>query len=457
MLRLYPVLRQLKSPISMRRYVCDYNSTNTKCFLARPRLDLCTRSLFSASRGRTVEQQFQLPHVNHMLRPSRVRDAYLVRISVRSFASSTNLANDDQQTAKIRSWAFELDNPFGKLISNTSFPMRVVPLNPIEFPSADRIFVHLLLRSPIAGDSLPDFINHTFRDSCSTDVDYNGDDEVLAIKGDFLDNECAEEFQKHSLNLGWYVEVPMSFDLQLQSTGQGHIYVEKFENKSCDFETEKGDCIMRSLKTSQATAVSQGGNISIVKSLLGNVSLTANNNGNIKTDKIQGHVVKLTSKEGTITCSDIYGKATTIESQEGDIITGNLHGECNIKTESGDVHIGSLDGSLYSEVTSGLLDVYAIRHKDIYINNTQGDVVVKVPTELKTHLHLNANEVILPETPQFSDCAQEQAGDITKVEGVIGDHSKDNKIHVKADNGRIKIKTLSWFDSLSFRKIMKEV
>ncbi|XP_033120034.1 protein FAM185A-like [Anneissia japonica] len=455
--RLYRIIKHSKPSVMIADHRCGYGSTQTRprpsWDLSRPRL---CRQRVAASYVMPQEKLHQSPvNFSHMLRPG-LSNISSRTVGERSYTTTSTETADNDQTAKIRSWAFELNNSFGKIISNTSFPMRVVPLNPIEFPSSDRIFVHLLLRSPISGDKLSNFIKHTFKESCSADVSLN-DDHVLAIEGGFLNEEQVQNFDNNSLILGWYVEIPMSFDLHLKTTGLGHVCVEKFENQNCDLETERGDCVMKSLKTGQVTASTQGGSIVSVKSLLGNVSLTTRGEGEIKTGKIQGHVVKLTSEDGTITCSDIYANATTMQSESGDIITGNLHGECNLKSKEGNIKIGSLDGSLHSELTRGSLDVYAIRHKDIYINNSEGDIVVKVPNELKTYVELDGREITIPDKPQFADCTREQIEGKMKVTGVISHCANSNKIYAKADNGKIKIKTLSWFDSLSFHNIMKEV
>ena len=112
---------------------------------------------------------------------------------------------------KLRSWAFSVEL-FGNLIIRTSLSVRVTPINPHEYPAADRAFIHLMLKSRAAEtkSGLKDFLQGDEVGLWQRFVrgDVLHQDATIDVSGDVVEKEMAS---LEDAELLWLIEVPMSY------------------------------------------------------------------------------------------------------------------------------------------------------------------------------------------------------------------------------------------------------
>lgn len=145
-------------------------------------------------------------------------------------------------------------------------------------------------------------------------------------------------------------------------TAGGDIQVKDVKGKA-NFLTSGGNIICGNFAES-ATLGTAGGDI-LVKNVAGGANFKTAG-GNIKASTLQGSSV-LTTAGGSLIVDVAAGKINA-KTSAGEVIIGKVHSDATIKTSAGEVEIGVAPGNTGK----------------INIHNSSGDVIVKVPANLKS-------------------------------------------------------------------------
>ncbi|XP_038061318.1 protein FAM185A-like isoform X2 [Patiria miniata] len=304
--------------------------------------------------------------------------------SVEQDSQPTDKSAPNFHLVKLRSWAFAVE-PFGSLSFKTSLSIRVMPIDPHDYPAADRAFVHLLLCSKSRDEKVKQKIESFGKGSdrngmlerfvrCS--VQYS--DDVIHINGDAVDDVNDTLISKEDTDYLWLVEVPMSYDVKAVTTDEASVTVEHLENQTCKVQTDKGDIVTKKLKSDKVSLRSTSGDVNCMKMLQGNITIATGDYGNVTTDRLQGQEVSINAGSGAILVKDVYANNSSFGSVNGGINLGNLHGDVAVSCKEGNLNIGSLDGSLTAHIDKGDITVYLAKHKDVDIDCKQVTTAISI-------------------------------------------------------------------------------
>ncbi|XP_071484973.1 protein FAM185A-like [Diadema antillarum] len=353
-----------------------------------------------------------------------------------------------QSVTKVKSWPFELSTPFGKLmIKQTWFPTRIVPTNPHDYPAADRVFVHLLSSS----------------DTSLGGGATSGSEEIAQLDSKILEDvinsvQCSLDEQGIHLthkkladvsSLAFIIEVPTCYDIQVSSSGSGHISVENLENEECSIDSEDGNVTLKSMKAAHVNIRSRSGDIMCVKALQGSGVIATGHQGKVTTDRLQGLDFEITTDAGAVHIKDIYSRTATVTSANGPITIQNMHTVCKIASTA-DVNVGCVEGVLSATLSeSGSFKGYLSRHDSAEIQTDKGNIEIRVPEECRSHVHLEAKEVDIDSALVFRST---KPSDSHATIGELNGGGEEAKITAQTQEGSITVKTQSWFDSLGLAR-----
>ncbi|XP_072026593.1 protein FAM185A-like [Amphiura filiformis] len=348
-----------------------------------------------------------------------------------------------QACHKLRSWSFNVDS-FGKIVIQTQFNAIVKPVSPLEYPAADKAFITLTMKSKEKDDSLFE----TVTNSLQANAGY--EDEQLFVAVHFLEN-IVDELKKRDASVTWLAEVPISFNADIQTSDHGTILLENLENQRCVIKSEHGNCHINKIKSGDVKITSLSGNIICKKVLQGNAEITTHGAGSITTGRLQGQTFLLSSEAGDINCNDVYTVKAGIKTTSGHIEFANVHGECDIETDEGNVDVGSLDGSLNAVTNTGNISTYLVRHKEVNISSQNGDISLKVPSDVKTGVYLEASTVSVSKELHTQSVEENHSSDRVVYSGAWGNEA-NNQLKAVTKQGGITVAVQSWFDSLKLTK-----
>ncbi|XP_007943398.2 protein FAM185A [Orycteropus afer afer] len=168
----------------------------------------------------------------------------------------------------LKAWTL-LVSPFGRLRARLPCDLTVRPLDPLTYPDADRV---LVVVSGVEGRA---------QGLDGLQVRYDEARKEVTIVSETIDPQVSVE-----------VDAPLKFDLNVKSSGSGHVQVQKIECDNCEIETEQGTSILQSVK---------GKIVNILDFVAGNITLQSKT-GNITIDSSSG-CLKASTHQGAI---DVY-------------------------------------------------------------------------------------------------------------------------------------------------------
>uniref|UniRef100_A0A665TL26 Family with sequence similarity 185 member A n=1 Tax=Echeneis naucrates TaxID=173247 RepID=A0A665TL26_ECHNA len=324
------------------------------------------------------------------------------RLTPRSFSGSPA-----EGRAALRRWDLPV-SPFSTVRAQLTCSISVRSLDPHSFPEADRAFIAVH-----GGDSEQQQV-------CLDQlrVHYDDQTEELLISAENLKSSVSIE-----------LTAPIKSNLFITTMGEGHVTVKKMECDICKVQTERGNCLLHSVKGHQVTVQSSGGHITCDGTIHGNVDISASGDSAVELKKLQGTKMSISTEHGPLKAKAIYAESSCISSCSGTIQLGHMHGEQTAAPVS--FCFAFADGSnsfLNVSSRSGVIDVYVGDSAELH--SQEGAVSVRVPSTLTAGVELCGAMVEITNKP-------------SNVASPV-----DQWVKAQADKGCVTLKTQSWFESL---------
>uniref|UniRef100_A0A4D5RGC6 Putative conserved secreted protein n=1 Tax=Ixodes scapularis TaxID=6945 RepID=A0A4D5RGC6_IXOSC len=158
------------------------------------------------------------------------------------------------------------------------------------------------------------------------------------------------------------VRLPAMLSVEVHLSGKAQAALENLVLDQCTVTTEDGDIALSSIKTNKAELCTLDGWIRSKGLLQGHLSLTSKGSG-------------VSTSSGDQTVAAAYVERATMVSTGGNLRLGTLH-SCSaaLKTSSGSVSLGGLDGDCSVSTDSGDIHVVVARTQNLDVDTNTGDV-----------------------------------------------------------------------------------
>ncbi|XP_015270561.1 PREDICTED: protein FAM185A isoform X2 [Gekko japonicus] len=245
----------------------------------------------------------------------------------------------------------------------------------------------------------------------------------------------------------------MGADLDIKTSGDGCVKIEKIECESCRIETEKGTSILQSIKSKNIDIQAKGGKVISLGTLQGNADIHVSQESSVDIEKIQGSTVNISTKDGSLKTKYLYAESSFLSSAAGDIIMGNVHGTTTLQTKTGNITVDSSEGFLKASTYQGKIDVYTISQEgEVDLKSQNGSITVKVPATLKAYLHLSGSKIdVSPEVQLQGTQNVSRRGSITVTGHLNQRKEKEKYIKAETQNGTVHLKHQTWFQSVKLK------
>ncbi|KAM4618769.1 protein FAM185A isoform 2-T2 [Polymixia lowei] len=293
----------------------------------------------------------------------------------------------------LKRWTFVV-NPFGTVRVRLGCDVSVHPLDPHAFPEANRAFIT---------------VHETSADQ-RVELDFD-------VHYDVQNTELVILTEKVSSNVSVELAAPIKSNLYITTQGEGNVQIRKMECDVCKVQTERGNCILHSVKGHQVEVLSDGGNVTGIGTIHGNVDISTSGDGAVDVKKIQGTTMNVSTEHGPLKVKAIYAESTSVSSSSGRVELGNVHGNATVNSGSGDVIVGA--------------------------------VCVRVPSSKRAAVELCGPLVDISPEVVLHEAESNTAKGQTAVTGYVnGKPQADQWIKAQAERGSVRLKTQSWFESL---------
>ncbi|XP_067292974.1 protein FAM185A [Pseudorasbora parva] len=343
---------------------------------------------------------------------------------LRSFSDASATIKDLNKP--IKKWEL-LVSPFAKVRCNLGCNISIKPLDPHAFPEADRAFITVHVTDANQTVNVNRFHVH-----------YDDQSNELQILSDEVDSNATVE-----------LTAPTKCDLHITTKDKGNVKIQNMESDLCHVHTERGHCVLKSLKGHEVKVQSTGGNVTGLNTLHGNVDISTSVDSNIDIKKIQGTTMNLSTEHGDLKVKAIYGESTSVSTSSGNIQIGHVHGEALIRSETGNIVIDSSSGALKLFTATGNIDAYVGQDGAAEFHSQQGAVSVRVPSTMKTAVRLCGSSVSISSETVCRETERTSAdGKTTVTAHLNGGTCEEHWIKATAENGAVDLRTQSWFETL---------
>ncbi|XP_054632477.1 protein FAM185A [Dunckerocampus dactyliophorus] len=348
-----------------------------------------------------------------------------------SFFTSSKLAQKDGELSRtLREWSLVV-SPFSTVRARLGCSISVQPLDPHAFPEADRAFV-------------------TVHSGASTNCEEKDVDD-FHVQYDEHGKELLVLAERDDSSLSVYISAPIKSNVVISTHGKGNIEVKNMECDICKVHTERGNCILHSVKGHQVE-VRSGGDVTGVGTIHGNVDISASGGSVVHVKKLQGTTMKLSTELGDLKVKAIYAESSCISSCKGKMELGHLHGDATVKNTTGDTHIDGSNGSLKVSSQSGDIDVYVGDGGSAEMLSQEGAVCIRVPSSLRAEVDLCGASVDVSHDVTLHQLQKNTTESQTRVTGYMNtDCPVEQRLKVTTERGSVSLRTQSWFESLKLR------
>ncbi|KAM6937121.1 protein FAM185A [Xenentodon cancila] len=346
------------------------------------------------------------------------------------FLSSSVPANSSTQSEvrllPLRQWALVV-SPFTTVRAQLDCSISIRPLDPHAYPEANRAFI------TVHG---PDAEHEACLDHFK--VHYDEQSKELFISAEKVNSDVSIE-----------METPIKSNLFITTRGKGGVQVKKMECDTCKVLTEKGNCLLHSVKGHQVEVQSHGGDVTGAGTIHGNVNISTRGDSGVNLKKLQGNKMNVSTEHGSLRVRAIYAESSCVSSVSGRVELGHTHGITTVKNVSGDTVIDGSNTFLKVSSNSGGIDVYVGEGGAADLRSQKGAVSVRVPSSLKAGVELcGASVDISPEVVLHGVEKTLTDGCTTVIGYMNGESPVDQWVKAQADRSSVNLRTQSWFESL---------
>nr|XP_020469857.1 protein FAM185A isoform X2 [Monopterus albus] len=345
----------------------------------------------------------------------------------RAFSTSVPAKSETQKGPNnpLKQWELPM-SPFGTVRARLGCSISICPLDPHAFPEADRAFITVF-----GTDTEPELGLDRFH------VHYDEQTKELLISAEEA-NSC--------LSVG--LAAPIKSNLFITTLGKGNVQVKEMECDICKVQTDRGHCLLHSVKGNQVEVQSTGGHVRGVGTIHGNVDISTHGDSAVDVKKLQGTKMNVSTEHGPLKVKAIYAESSCIYSCSGKVELGHIHGNATVKNVSGDTVIDGSNSFLKVSSHSGGIDVYVGDGSSAELHS-QEVVCVRVPSSLGAGVELCGASVEISPEVVLSGVENKTTHGQTTVTGFMNTASPvDQWVRAQADRGSVRLKTQSWFDSL---------
>ncbi|KAM9377789.1 protein FAM185A [Pholidichthys leucotaenia] len=332
----------------------------------------------------------------------------------------------DEVKPPVKRWALAV-SPFTTVRAQLVCSISVRPLDPHSYPEADRAFITVHGEDGDQGVG----VDHL-------QVRYDEKSKELIISADKVNGDFSIE-----------LETPIKSNLVITTQGKGSVQVKKMECDICKVYTDKGNCLLHSVKAHQVLVQSQEGHVTGLGTIHGNVDISTGGDSAVDVKKLQGTKMNVSTEHGPLKVNAIYAESSIISSCSGKVELGHVHGKMVVKNVSGDTVIDGSNSFLQVSSHQGSIDVYVGDGGSAELLSQEGAVCVRVPSTLKAGVELRGASVdISPEVVLHGVKNNTTQGQTTVMGYVNADSQVEQWVKARADGGSVRLRTQSWFESL---------
>uniref|UniRef100_A0A3Q0RAG8 Family with sequence similarity 185 member A n=1 Tax=Amphilophus citrinellus TaxID=61819 RepID=A0A3Q0RAG8_AMPCI len=341
-----------------------------------------------------------------------------------SFSAPLKSSTHEEGRQPLRRWDLAV-SPFTTVRAQIGCSISIHPLDPHAYPEADRAFitVHGAHKEQEVG---LDRLN----------VHYDERSKELLISAEKVDSEVSIE-----------MAAPIKSNLFITTQGRGSVQVKNMECDICKVQTEKGNCLLHSVKAHQVEVQSHEGQVTGVGTINGNVVISTGGDSAVDVKKLQGTKMNVSTEHGPLKVKAIYAESSCISSRSGRVDLGHVHGETTVKNMSGDTVIDGSNSFLKVSSHSGGIDVYVGDGGSAELHSQEGAVSVRVPSSLRAGVKLcgitfcSYSASALSVSYFFLPCPVFLSGYMN------GESPADQWVKAQADGGSVRLTVQSWFES----------
>ncbi|XP_070762896.1 protein FAM185A [Enoplosus armatus] len=341
-----------------------------------------------------------------------------------SLSAPARSPTHEEEKQPLKQWALAV-SPFSTVRAQLGCSISIRPLDLHAFPEADRAFVTV----------------H------GTDTEQEVDLDHLHVHYDDQSKELLISADNSSVVID--LAAPIKSNLFITTQGKGNVQVTKMECDICKVQTEKGNCLLHSVKGHHVEVQSHGGHVTGVGTIHGNVDISTCGDSAVDVKKLQGTKMNVSTERGPLKVKAIYAESSCVSSCSGRVELGNVHGKATVKNVSGDTVIDGSNSFLKVSSHSGGIDVYVGDGGSAQLHSQDGAVCVRVPSSLKAGVELCGAAVEISPDVVLRGVENNTTQGQTTVTGFInGESPVDQWVRAQADRGSVRLKTQSWFESL---------
>uniref|UniRef100_A0A3Q0R7H0 Family with sequence similarity 185 member A n=1 Tax=Amphilophus citrinellus TaxID=61819 RepID=A0A3Q0R7H0_AMPCI len=299
-------------------------------------------------------------------------------------------------------------SPFTTVRAQIGCSISIHPLDPHAYPEADRAFitVHGAHKEQEVG---LDRLN----------VHYDERSKELLISAEKVDSEVSIE-----------MAAPIK-SLFITTQGRGSVQVKNMECDICKVQTEKGNCLLHSVKAHQVEVQSHEGQVTGVGTINGNVVISTGGDSAVDVKKLQGTKMNVSTEHGPLKVKAIYAESSCISSRSGRVDLGHVHGS---------------NSFLKVSSHSGGIDVYVGDGGSAELHSQEA-VSVRVPSSLRAGVKLCGMSVDISPEVVLHGVENNTTEGHTTVTYMNGESPADQWVKAQADGGSVRLTVQSWFES----------
>lgn len=347
----------------------------------------------------------------------------------RSFSTSAHAKSPTHEEGKpppLRQWTLAV-SPFSSVRAQLTCSISVRPLDPHKYPEADRAFITV----------------H------GTDTEQEVGPDHLRVHYDEQSKELIISAEEVNSNVSIEMDAPLKSNLFITTRGKGSVEVKKMECDICKVQTERGNCLLHSVKGHQIEVHSHGGHVTGVGTIHGNVDIIAHGDSTVDVKKLQGTTMNVSTEHGPLKVKAIYAESSCVSSCSGRVELGHVHGSTTVKNVSGDTVVDGSNSFLKVSSHGGGIDVYVGDRGSAQLHSQEGVVSVRVPSTLRAGVELRGALVdISPEVVLHGVENNTTEGHTTVTGYMNAEPPVDQWVKAQADRGSVRMRTQSWFESL---------
>ncbi|CAI9720264.1 Hypothetical predicted protein [Octopus vulgaris] len=387
---------------------------------------------------------------------------YLPLRSVHTAAICQSMNNDTVSyphgTTPIQMWGHETDS-FGNIDVEVPFHVLIRPLDPVQYPEMNRVFIKLLV--PFSNDSAnkESFVSNLSRWSDIYELNSTTEEDKVIVKGHIPKDIFGDSLPEMTC----LIEVPIKFTVNVQVAGKANVSIQNMEGDKINVKFHYGKCLLTQIKACEVDVYCVKGDIESSGVLQGNIRLKCQNQGIIKADRLQGQTIHCSVGGGTMDIQNIYADTCNLTaSARAQLSIGSCHGDTMILMKEGNVKIKNLEGHLDGTTDEGNMDIGLTNTpKNVSVENHKGDIILGLCPTLKANFDLNAKKIKLDE--DFSELSEKVEKKIVgekhldcpqihmELRGSIGSDNKNcSQVKAIANQGNLTLKKQDWLSSLGF-------